>query len=74
MKLYAIQVGDAIGSFAPIELLKDTKSEIGKIVNLKPENLPKEKRADWEKLVEQLKQAKIFIVEAKLEKEVKLYD
>lgn len=74
MKLFAVQVDDAIGSFAPIELLEKTKYEIDKIINLKPENLPKEKYEDWQKLSEKLKKAKIFVAEATIEKEEQLYD
>lgn len=74
MKLFAIKVGNAIGSFAPIELLKQTQQEIDKIINLNPKNFPEEKREDWENLAEQLKQARLYVVEATLIEEKNIND
>nr|DAI49544.1 MAG TPA: hypothetical protein [Microviridae sp.] len=74
MKLFAVKINDNLGSFAPIELLEQTKKDIDRVINLKAEEIQEDKREEQQELAKQLKKAKIIIIETKSMEEKNLYD
>ncbi|WP_369397755.1 hypothetical protein [Pseudomonas plecoglossicida] len=60
LKIFAVQIGDKVGSFAPIELKEQTRKEMQALLKFDATKLDKEKEKEILQIQKELKTA-VFI-------------
>lgn len=74
MKLFAVKIGNSIGSFAPIELKEQVLKEMKTLRKLNMNNLPdKEKAKELQEVQQDLETATFIIVETSEFTEEKIF-
>lgn len=63
MKVFAVQIGNKIGSFAPIELKEQTKKEMKALLKFDATKLNKEREKEVKEIQEELNEATFIIGE-----------